>query len=46
LHRQFSADDWTDAVLTRGNGKSLRAVHAVPIEQSHRRHFQFRRDFS
>ena len=46
FHRQFRADDRTDAVLTRSDGKSLRPVNAVAIEQRHRRHFQFRRDFS
>jgi hypothetical protein len=33
-------------LLARSDGKSLRAVNAVAIEQSHRRHFQFRCDLS
>ena len=44
FHGQFGADDWPDAVLTRGDRKSLCAVDTVAIEQCDRRHFQFRCD--
>jgi hypothetical protein len=40
FHRQFRADNGTHTVFARGDGKSLRAVDAVAIEQRHRRHVQ------
>jgi hypothetical protein len=33
-------------MFARGDGKSLRTINAVAIEQSHRRHFQIGGDLS
>jgi len=33
-------------MFARRDRESLRAVNTVAIKQRHRRHFQFRRDFS
>ena len=40
LHRQFHADDRSQAVFAGGHGKSLRAVNAVAVEQRHGRHLE------
>jgi hypothetical protein len=44
FHGQFGANDWPDAVLARSDGKSLRTVNAIAIEQRDGRHFQICRD--
>ncbi len=46
LNGQFAANDRPHVVFARCDGKSLHAINAVAIEQSHRWHFQFGCDLS
>ncbi len=40
-HRQFAADNWSHVLLSRRDGKSLRAVNAIAIQQCYRRQLEF-----
>ena len=46
FHQQFATDDWAHVLLARRNGKTLRAINPIAIEQRHRRHLELGRGFS
>jgi hypothetical protein len=45
LHAQLATNNWPYILFASGNRESLRAINAIAVQQSQRRHLQFRGPF-